>query len=178
MNDTQILDWLIERINTYLHEERPASNVTLHAWRAFINDVRGERRRKHTPELTPIGRGTVTNGAGGGNGKAPSPYQHFTLTAEPQLQLQQCDPTQSDHSYNSIENKSPTCGICGKPSFTIPRLGLFHVCTGQEKQEFWRCLHYPSAIENWWVKRDCEHGCQNNPLRWFDNGTHRDIHTS
>jgi hypothetical protein len=29
----------------------------------------------------------------------------------------------------SAENKSPTCIECGKPYFSIPRLGIFHICS-------------------------------------------------
>jgi hypothetical protein len=42
-----------------------------------------------------------------------------------------------------------------------------------EKQDTFRCKHYPSAINN---LRDgvevCEHGCEKMELRWWDNGTH------
>lgn len=41
-------------------------------------------------------------------------------------------------------------------------------------QNFWRCEHHPSLIENpsnVALVNGCEHGCDKNELRWFDNGT-------
>lgn len=38
-------------------------------------------------------------------------------------------------------------------------------------QDFWRCKHHPSAINNYYIDRDyCGYGCEKNELRWFDNG--------
>jgi hypothetical protein len=53
-----------------------------------------------------------------------------------------------------------------------------------DTQTFWRCKHYPSAIENWRAKYElpashpdarvgCEHGCNLNELRWYDHGCHQ-----
>jgi hypothetical protein len=39
-------------------------------------------------------------------------------------------------------------------------------------QNFWRCVHRPSAIENWNHRNSCEHGCHLTTLRWHDNGVH------
>jgi hypothetical protein len=69
-----------------------------------------------------------------------------------------------------LSQQTIICHQCGKPYVSIPRLGISHVCTGQEKADFWRCVHHPSAIDNWWAKRDCEFGCHKNELRWYDNG--------
>lgn len=39
-------------------------------------------------------------------------------------------------------------------------------------QNFWRCAHHPEAIANWAAGRGwfCSHGCDENDLRWSDNG--------
>jgi hypothetical protein len=40
-----------------------------------------------------------------------------------------------------------------------------------EFQHYWRCEHYPSAIENFFGKRAvCEWCCHTQELRWHDNG--------
>lgn len=43
-------------------------------------------------------------------------------------------------------------------------------------QRFWRCEHWPSAIDNWHAHGGrgeswCEHGCEASELRSWDNGT-------
>jgi hypothetical protein len=44
-------------------------------------------------------------------------------------------------------------------------------------QNFWRCEHYPSAVDNYYdgveSRWRCAHGCHKSELRWNDNGTHR-----
>jgi hypothetical protein len=54
--------------------------------------------------------------------------------------------------------------------------------TGPNMQRLWRCVHHPSAIDNFNAKHalaasdpgayvGCEHGCNMSELRWWDNGT-------
>lgn len=39
-------------------------------------------------------------------------------------------------------------------------------------QNFWRCAHHPSALENFEARRTtCEFECHCQPLRWYHNGT-------
>jgi hypothetical protein len=43
------------------------------------------------------------------------------------------------------------------------------------KQKFVACAHYPNALYNYFHQQtDCEWCCQNEPLKWFDNGHHRE----
>jgi hypothetical protein len=87
----------------------------------------------------------------------PTPYQTFTLTGETQ--------------QASALNQS-LCAICGEPNFSIPRLGIGHVCKLKPNATYWRCIHHPSLIENMKDHRYvCEHGCHKSELRWYDNGT-------
>jgi hypothetical protein len=87
----------------------------------------------------------------------PSPYQTFTLTGETK---------QASASNLSL------CVICGEPNFSIPRLGIGHVCKLKPNATYWRCIHHPSLIENMKDHRYvCEHGCHKSELRWYDNGT-------
>jgi hypothetical protein len=51
-------------------------------------------------------------------------------------------------------------------------IGAGTVTNGRETQRFWRCKHYPSAIDNHFTHDACEHGCDKSELRWSDNGTH------
>jgi hypothetical protein len=40
-------------------------------------------------------------------------------------------------------------------------------------QNFWRCAHHPSALENFEARRTtCEFECHCQPLRWYHNGVH------
>jgi len=42
-----------------------------------------------------------------------------------------------------------------------------------EFQHFWRCAHYPSALQNFQDNRtECEWECTCVPLKWYHNGTH------
>jgi hypothetical protein len=41
-------------------------------------------------------------------------------------------------------------------------------------QHYWRCEHFPSAIENFFLKRTgCLHMCQSTKLESWHSGTHR-----
>ena len=49
------------------------------------------------------------------------------------------------------------------------------VAAARPFQEFMACRHYPDALFNFWKGRDhCEHCCETEPLKWFDNGRHRE----
>jgi hypothetical protein len=42
-------------------------------------------------------------------------------------------------------------------------------------QIFFCCKHHPIALWNFWRGRmTCAHGCHKEPLKWFDNGRHRE----
>ncbi len=42
-------------------------------------------------------------------------------------------------------------------------------------QVFFCCKHHPWALLNFWFGRStCEHQCEKEPLKWFDNGRHRE----
>lgn len=44
-----------------------------------------------------------------------------------------------------------------------------------KKQVFMACGHYPNALSNFFEKRDhCEFCCEKEPLKWCDNGRHRE----
>lgn len=44
-----------------------------------------------------------------------------------------------------------------------------------EKQNYMACKHYPDALTNFFAHRDhCEFCCEREPLKWFDNGHHRE----
>lgn len=53
----------------------------------------------------------------------------------------------------------------------VTPIGAGTVNAGASFQEFWRCKHYPSSIDNFFNRElVCEHGCHKSELRWFDNG--------
>lgn len=59
-------------------------------------------------------------------------------------------------------------------------VGPYPICAARtprvESQHFWRCTHHPSAIRNFFTPGwTCVHGCHNVELKWFDNGTHRQL---
>lgn len=42
-----------------------------------------------------------------------------------------------------------------------------------EFQNFWRCAHHPSAIDNFFGGfLSCERGCHNTPIFWHHAGVH------
>jgi hypothetical protein len=42
---------------------------------------------------------------------------------------------------------------------------------GTDMQQFWRCEHHPSALQNYQDEIEaCVFGCHLNELRWWDNG--------
>jgi hypothetical protein len=54
-----------------------------------------------------------------------------------------------------------SCVVCGKP-FTAHE---------GPRQRYWRCEHFPSAIENFFELHDCL--CRDSKLEPWHNGTHR-----
>lgn len=44
--------------------------------------------------------------------------------------------------------------------------------TERPHQHYWRCEHYPSAIENFFERHDCH--CRDSKLEPWHNGTHRE----
>jgi hypothetical protein len=41
-----------------------------------------------------------------------------------------------------------------------------------EVQQYWRCEHHPSALQNYQEELEvCAYGCHLNELRWWENGT-------
>jgi hypothetical protein len=74
----------------------------------------------------------------------PSPYQTFTLTGMPQAGIKEARDKYQVNGYPYDE---------------------------QSFQNFWRCKHHPSALDNYFARRECTMGCNMNELRWFDNGT-------
>src|SRR5258708_3656693 len=44
------------------------------------------------------------------------------------------------------------------------------------RQKFWRCKHYPSAIDNYFATRTvCDYGCcHESELKWHHSGTRQD----
>jgi hypothetical protein len=41
---------------------------------------------------------------------------------------------------------------------------------GPQQQAFWKCKHYPSAIDNFFRAEACEHGCHERQPTWDSNG--------
>jgi hypothetical protein len=74
----------------------------------------------------------------------PTPYQTFTLTGMPQAGIKEVRDKYQVNGYPYDE---------------------------QPFQNFWRCEHHPSALDNYFARRECTMGCNMNELRWFDNGT-------
>jgi hypothetical protein len=74
----------------------------------------------------------------------PTPYQTFTLTGMPQAGIKEARDKYQVNGYPYDE---------------------------QSFQNFWRCEHHPSALDNYFARRECTMGCNMNELRWFDNGT-------
>ena len=60
----------------------------------------------------------------------------------------------------------------GAPKFRDP-VTSYHVPACPLFQNFWRCAHHPSAINNFYDKRtSCEYMCQSVPLEWWHGGMH------
>lgn len=49
------------------------------------------------------------------------------------------------------------------------------IVNNQKQQNYMACKHYPDALANFFSHRDnCEFCCEREPLKWFDNGHHRE----
>jgi hypothetical protein len=153
-SDTWILDQLLKRIRSYLDAERPASVAVLEIWEDLINEERGGRRTsspepKKCPHGVSISPATVCLQCADpvfhvASRNNPTPYQTFTLTGMPQAGIKEVRDKYQVNGYPYDE---------------------------QPFQNFWRCEHHPSALDNYFARRECTMGCNMNELRWFDNGT-------
>lgn len=45
-----------------------------------------------------------------------------------------------------------------------------HRTTVLSARQYWQCKHYPSAIDNYFSRDKCEHGCDTTELRWNYSG--------
>ena len=66
------------------------------------------------------------------------------------------------------------CRIHGTSLGPCPKCEDFRRVPRLEFQHYWRCAHYPSAIDNFFDGRTaCEWMCHTTPLHSYDSGFHQ-----
>lgn len=148
MNDTSILSDLLTGLKFYARGRVPMSPALLESVIAVVERRLGDARRERAEGWNVEGWNNVLG-----------------------VSLEQ---TTRERDAKWAQNLSP--------------VGAGVVVGDKPYQGFWRCEHHPSAIENYFgrhsaglidgqmvptvlIQKHCEHGCDTNELRWWDNGT-------
>lgn len=160
MDDTKILDIVLDRLKRHAEDEMPISPKRAALLIEQIGTYRGQRTVSYAPPdrlaVTaaefPEGTRVKHAWAGAGYGTVSGYPYHSGISTSICVPVQWDDRTKTDTGWfaHLMERVPSECYYA---------------------QEFWRCKHHPSAINNWYDgETACGYGCEKSELRWFDNG--------